>query len=79
MLAGSMLAGLMMDLFHLRVAFPLGAALMVLGTTLFLFCNTRRQVQKPILTSEMLQKTPYNTYDESVGFHPVSQKKSDIH
>ena len=78
MLAGSMLAGLMMDLFHLRVAFPLGAALMALGTTLFIFCNSQGKVQKRALTSEMLQKSPYNTYDESVGFHPVS-KKTDIH
>jgi MFS family permease len=34
-LAGSMLAGLMMDLFHLRAAFPLGAALMLAGIVAF--------------------------------------------
>ncbi|MFZ1199971.1 MAG: MFS transporter [Desulfobacterales bacterium] len=35
MLAGSMLAGVMMDLFRLRAAFPLGAALMATGVIAF--------------------------------------------
>lgn len=35
MLVGALLAGLMMDWFELRVAFTLGAAIMVVGTTLF--------------------------------------------
>ncbi len=35
MLVGSMLAGVMMDVFRLRAAFPLGAALMVLGIIAF--------------------------------------------
>ncbi|MFZ0133873.1 MAG: MFS transporter [Desulfobacterales bacterium] len=34
-LSGSMLAGVMMDLFRLRAAFPLGAALMILGIIAF--------------------------------------------
>jgi MFS transporter, DHA1 family, multidrug resistance protein len=45
MLAGSMLAGLMMDLFRLRAAFPLGAALMILGIAAFAYAT--RQRQKP--------------------------------
>ena len=43
-LAGSMLAGLMMDLFRLRAAFPLGTALMLVGIAAFAFATRFRQV-----------------------------------
>ncbi len=39
MLAGSLLAGLMMDMVRLRYAFPMGAFLMILGTCIFLMCT----------------------------------------
>jgi len=39
MLGGSMMAGLMMDLFLLRAAFPLGALLMVTGAIAFLWLS----------------------------------------
>jgi predicted MFS family arabinose efflux permease len=43
-LAGSMLAGLMMDLFRLRAAFPLGTALMLAGIVAFTYATRFRQV-----------------------------------
>lgn len=43
MLAGSMLAGLMMDLFRLRAAFPLGTALMLAGIGAFAYATRIRQ------------------------------------
>jgi MFS family permease len=43
MLAGSMLAGLMMDLFRLRAVFPLGTALMIVGIAAFAFATRIRQ------------------------------------
>jgi len=43
MLTGSMLAGLMMDLFRLRAAFPLGTALMIVGITVFASATRVRQ------------------------------------
>jgi len=39
MLAGSLLAGLMMDLFNLRLAFPSGAVLMMVSVGIFLACT----------------------------------------
>jgi len=41
MLNGSMFAGMMMDLFSLRSAFPLGSALMLTGSVLFLLLSRR--------------------------------------
>jgi MFS family permease len=37
MFGGSLIGGLMMDLFQLRVAFPLGAIIMLITTAVFLF------------------------------------------
>jgi MFS family permease len=42
-LAGSMLAGLMMDLFRLRAAFPLGTVLMLVGIAAFAYATRLRQ------------------------------------
>ena len=42
-LAGSMLAGVMMDLFQLRAAFPLGTALMLAGIVAFTYAPRFRQ------------------------------------
>jgi DHA1 family multidrug resistance protein-like MFS transporter len=43
MLAGSMLAGVMMDLFRLRAAFPLGTTLMLFGIVAFAYATRHRQ------------------------------------
>ncbi|MGD9081259.1 MAG: MFS transporter, partial [Desulfobacterales bacterium] len=42
MLCGSLIGGLMMDVFQLRAAFPLGAAIMALTVAVF-FVSTRSQ------------------------------------
>lgn len=39
MLLGAILAGLAMDIFHLRKVFPLGAILMVIGVGVFYICT----------------------------------------
>jgi multidrug resistance protein len=77
MLVGSMLAGLMMDLFYLRLAFPLGAVMMVTGTGLFLYSAVRpKELQQPGEPAKR-SKRPYNIYDEPVSFHPFSDNKSE--
>jgi MFS family permease len=43
MLSGSLIGGLMMDLFQLRVAFPLGAAIMAFSVALFLLGTQKRK------------------------------------
>ncbi len=43
MLCGSLIGGLMMDLFELRVAFPLGAVVMAITVVLFLFSTSSRR------------------------------------
>lgn len=42
MLAGSFLAGIMMDLFQLKQAFTMGAVIMVLGTLVFVICTIKK-------------------------------------
>jgi predicted MFS family arabinose efflux permease len=37
MFGGSLIGGLMMDLFQLRAAFPLGASIMIITVAVFLF------------------------------------------
>jgi MFS family permease len=44
MLAGSLLAGLMMDVSRLRNAFPAGAVMMILGLGLFIFLTHHKKV-----------------------------------
>jgi MFS family permease len=44
MFAGSIIAGFMMDVFRLRQAFSLGAAIMVLGVIFFLVCTCQKRV-----------------------------------
>ena len=44
MLAGSLLAGLMMDVSRLRNAFPAGAVIMILGLGLFMFLTHHKKV-----------------------------------
>lgn len=46
MLIGSVLAGMMMDLFHLRQAFVLGAWVMMAGTILFTACTWGADLSK---------------------------------
>ena len=43
MLCGSLIGGLMMDVFQLKAAFPLGAAVMILTVALFLFSTGTRK------------------------------------
>jgi predicted MFS family arabinose efflux permease len=40
MLCGSLLGGLMMDVFQLRAAFPLGAAVMAVTVAVFVFSTS---------------------------------------
>ncbi len=47
MLSGSLLAGLMMDLFHLRLAFSIGAVIMFIGVALFALLSRGRQAPEP--------------------------------
>ena len=52
MLIGSVIAGVMMDLFALRYAFVLGAAVMIAGTLLFVVCTWRTDLsQGTVLTA----------------------------
>ncbi|MEW6670958.1 MAG: MFS transporter [Thermodesulfobacteriota bacterium] len=44
MLVGSLLGGLTMDIFSLRLAFGLGSAAMVAGTVLFMFCTAPKKM-----------------------------------
>jgi len=74
MLSGSMAAGMMMELFELRTAFPLGAGFMVLGTLVFLGCATRRRAAVAPQPSPKLPRKPYTVYEEALGLHPVSGK-----
>jgi len=46
MLAGSVLAGVLMDLFQLRQAFSFGSAAMAAGTVLFVICTWRSDLSK---------------------------------
>jgi predicted MFS family arabinose efflux permease len=43
MFAGSLIGGLMMDLFQLRTAFPLGATIMIITVAVFLFSMSPRK------------------------------------
>ena len=73
MLSGSMAAGMMMDLFRLRAAFPLGAAFMVVGTLIFLACTTRRRAPVRPPPAPKFPREPYTVYEEALGLHPVSE------
>jgi len=50
MLTGSLVAGLMMDMFQLRHAFSFGSLIMILGTGLFFFYTYNRK--KKLLKTE---------------------------
>jgi MFS family permease len=69
MLAGSMLAGIMMDFFRLRAAFPVGAAMMLLGLATLVYTTKHKGSLAPgYATEEMTRKTT-GIYDEPIGFH----------
>jgi predicted MFS family arabinose efflux permease len=51
MLGGSFLAGLMMDLFHLRIAFSIGAGVMALGVVMFVLMGRAERLPKPVAGS----------------------------
>jgi MFS family permease len=74
MLTGSMVAGVMMDLFELRAAFPLGAGCMVAGTLIFFACTTRRRTSASRELTPKLPPEPYTEYEEALGMRPVSDK-----
>ena len=79
MLVGSMLAGLLMDLFYLRVAFPVGAVMMIIGTIIFIYWTVRPKALQRPAEPEKIAKPPYNIYDEPVTFHqfpPETHKRN---
>lgn len=51
MLGGSFLAGLMMDLFHLRIAFSIGAGVMAVGVVMFALLGRSERLPKPVAGS----------------------------
>ena len=76
MLAGSMAAGLMMDFFHLRAAFPFGAFLMILGMTAFL-CTTRQSTEPATeLPPQKCAPKPVGIYAEPIGLHHQAMSRS---
>ena len=52
MMSGSLLAGLMMDLFALRDAFSMGAIIMICGTVLFAGCSHASRREAPTVSSK---------------------------
>ena len=69
MLAGSMLAGVMMDFFHLRAAFPVGALLMILGLAAFVYSTRYQTTTGPRCPTETNACKPLGIYDEPIGLH----------
>jgi MFS family permease len=69
MLAGSMLAGIMMDFLRLRAAFPVGAVLMLIGLAVLVY-TTKHQgsLAAGYETGQRPSKTT-GIYDEPIGFH----------
>jgi MFS family permease len=69
MLAGSMLAGIMMDFLRLRAAFPVGAVLMLIGLAVLVY-TTKHQgsLAAGYETAQRPSKTT-GIYDEPIGFH----------
>ena len=77
MLSGSMAAGVMMELFQLRTAFPLGSAFMLAGTLIFLAAATRGRQTPPTKPPPKLPRKPYTVYEEALGMRPVSDQTAD--
>ena len=73
MLFGSMAAGMMMDLFQLRAAFPLGAVLMAAGTIVFLTTTIRRRTPPSDELPSKLAGKPYTVYEEALDLQTVSE------
>ena len=69
MLAGSMLAGMMMDFFHLRSAFPVGAVLMLLGMAALVYTTRHPATLAEGFPSGKRTRKPAGIYDEPIGFH----------
>lgn len=74
MLSGSMAAGVMMDLFQLRAAFPLGSVLMVASTLVFMAAAARSRPSRPAEPPPKLPRKPYTVYEEALGLRPVSDQ-----
>ncbi len=68
MLIGSVLAGAMMDLFHLEFAFTIGAGVMIMGTLFFMVCTWRNDLNTGTAAS-----APPNVpeADMSIDFSPI--------
>ncbi len=74
MMAGSMAAGIIMDLLYLRAAFPLGSVSMVVGTLIFVACTAWHRAAEPCRPSPKLPREPYTVYEEALGLHPLSDE-----
>ena len=69
MLAGAMLAGTMMEMFKLQAAFPVGAALMLMGIAVFFLCNRRNRACVDRRKKEAPLHDHFAFYDESLELH----------
>lgn len=76
MLAGSMAAGLMMDFFHLRTAFPFGAFLMLLGMAAFLCTNRQPATTAKEFPPQKSTSEPGGIYAEPIGLHHQPMSRS---
>ncbi|MCK4469325.1 MAG: MFS transporter, partial [Desulfobacterales bacterium] len=52
MMMGSLFAGLMMDVFDLRLAFPFGAIIMLLGVVLFFIFTYKKKVETSLIITQ---------------------------
>ncbi|WP_419658872.1 major facilitator superfamily MFS1 protein [Desulfosarcina variabilis str. Montpellier] len=69
MLIGSVMAGVMMDMFDLKLAFTLGAAVMILGTILFMACTWRTDLNTGATPPPRRPKYPRS--DMAIPFSPI--------
>ncbi len=76
MLAGSMLAGMMMDFFSLRAAFPVGALLMILGMTAFAYTTWHQAIPADGCPTEKRHRKPSGIYDEPIGFQHQTLRRT---
>jgi MFS family permease len=75
-LAGSMLAGMMMDFFSLRAAFPVGALLMILGMAAFVYTTRHQAIPADDCPAETKPRKPNGICDEAFGFHHKTLRRT---